>query len=52
LKSEPFDLVLNTASLEDPLLGPLWDLLSSDRFQTSVRALAGYDTSETGRRIL
>jgi molybdate-binding protein len=52
LKSEPFDLVLNTASLEDPLLGPSWDLLSSDRFQASVRALAGQDTSETGGRIL
>jgi len=34
------------------LLGPSWDLLSSDRFQASVRALAGQDTSETGGRIL
>jgi putative molybdopterin biosynthesis protein len=52
VRSEPFDLVLKVASLEDPLLGPLWDLLSSDGFQASVRALGGYDTSETGKRIL
>ena len=52
LRREPFDLVLNAASLEDPLLGPFWDLLSSSNFQASVRALGGYDTSETGRRIL
>jgi putative molybdopterin biosynthesis protein len=52
VRSEPFDLVLNAASLEDPLLGPFWDLLSSDSFQASVRALGGYDTSETGKRIL
>jgi putative molybdopterin biosynthesis protein len=52
VRSEPFDLVLKVASLEDPLLGPFWDLLSSDGFQASVRALGGYDTSETGKRIL
>jgi putative molybdopterin biosynthesis protein len=26
---EPHDLVLNAAFLEDPLLGPFWDLLAS-----------------------
>ena len=52
VRCEPYDLVLNTASLEDPLLGPFWDLLSSDDFRASVRALGGYDTSEMGKRIL
>jgi len=52
LRREPFDLVLNAASLEDPLLGPLWDLLSSIAFQASVRTLGGYDTSEMGKRVL
>ena len=50
--SEPFDLVLDAASLEDELLGPFWDLLSSSNFQASVRALGGYNTSEMGKRIL
>ena len=52
LRREPFDLVLNADSLLDSMLGPLWDLLSSVSFQASVRALGGYDTTETGTRIL
>ena len=49
---EPYDLVLEAATLADPLLRPFWDLLSSEEFQTSVRALGGYDTTEMGKRIL
>lgn len=49
--SEPYDLVVDVASLEDPLLGPLWDLLSSPDFHDSVVALGGYDTRESGARI-
>jgi putative molybdopterin biosynthesis protein len=48
---EPSDLVIEAASLTDPLLAPRWDLLSSAEFQASVRELGGYDTAETGRRI-
>ncbi len=48
---EPYDLVLEAASLTDPLLAPLWELLDSADFQASVRRLGGYGTEETGRRI-
>ncbi len=49
--SEPYDLVLERDSLEDPLLEPLWDLLRSPDFRSSVERLGGYDTAEMGRRI-
>ena len=52
VSTESYDLVLDAAFVGDPLLAPLWDLLSSARFQESVRALGGYDTSETGKRVL
>jgi len=52
LTREPYDLVLEAATLEDPLLEPFWDLLSSADFRSSVRALGGYDTTEMGTRIL
>jgi putative molybdopterin biosynthesis protein len=52
VRHEPFDLVLKAHSLEDPLFGPFWELLSSGDFQASLRALGGYDTSETGKRVL
>jgi len=49
---EPYDLVLEAATLEDPLLAPFWDLLASSDFQAAVRALGGYDTADMGRRIV
>lgn len=49
---EPYDLVLDAGSLDDPILGPLWSLLDSPEFAASVEALGGYSTAETGRRIL
>ncbi len=52
VRHEPFDLVLKVHSLEHPLLAPFFELMSSGAFQASVRALGGYDTSETGKRIL
>ena len=48
---EPYDLVVDAASLEDPLLAPLWDLLDSPDFHAAVEQLGGYGTEETGRRI-
>jgi putative molybdopterin biosynthesis protein len=48
---EPYDLVLDAASLEDPVLAPLWRLLAEPRFRTAVEALGGYGTEEMGRRI-
>ena len=52
VRREPFDLVLNASSLEEPLLAPFFELLSSRDFRASLRALGGHDTSETGKRIL
>jgi putative molybdopterin biosynthesis protein len=49
--SEPYDLVLESDSVESPLLEPLWQLLESPDFRASVEQLGGYDTREMGRRI-
>src|SRR5215208_5121379 len=38
---EPYDLVLEAASLEDGLLAPLFELLQSDQFQRAVTDLGG-----------
>ncbi len=40
---EPYDLVVDAASLTDPLLAPLWELLESEDFRSAVRALGGYE---------
>jgi putative molybdopterin biosynthesis protein len=49
--SEPYDLVLAVESVDDPLLTPFWELLSSEEFRSAVENLGGYDTAEMGRRI-
>ena len=51
MAQEPYDLVLDSETLEDPLLAPLWALLESDDFRRAVTGLGGYDTAEMGRRI-
>ncbi|MEO8330130.1 MAG: substrate-binding domain-containing protein, partial [Candidatus Nanopelagicales bacterium] len=48
---EPYDLVVDISSLQDPLLTPLWQLLDSSEFRAAVERLGGYSTEETGRRI-
>ncbi len=48
---EPYDLVVEAGSLDDPLLAPLWKLLDSPDFHASIESLGGYSTTETGRRI-
>lgn len=48
---EPYDLVVDAASLTDPLLVPLWELMDSSDFRSAVHALGGYSTEETGRRV-
>jgi putative molybdopterin biosynthesis protein len=48
---EPYDLVLRTETVDDPLLAPLWDLLARPEFQAEVEALGGYACAEMGRRI-
>jgi len=49
---EPYDLVLDRLTLEDPILVPLWELMASSDFRAAVEELGGYDTSEMGMRIL
>jgi putative molybdopterin biosynthesis protein len=48
---EPYDLVLERASVGTELLAPLWDLLASAEFRAQVDALGGYETAEMGRRV-
>jgi putative molybdopterin biosynthesis protein len=48
---EPYDLVLRTATLDDPVTAALWALLEDPDFRSAVEALGGYDTTEMGRRI-
>ena len=49
---EPYDLVLDRARLEDPVLAPLWALLASGDFRAAVEQLGGYDAAEMGKQIL
>jgi len=49
--SEPYDLVLDAATVDHPLLAPLWALLDDPALRAQVEALGGYSTAETGRRI-
>jgi len=48
---EPYDLVVAAGAMDSPLLAPLWSLLRSDRFQSSVTELGGYSTKDMGRLI-
>src|SRR3954453_12948543 len=48
---EPYALVLDTATLEDPVTAPLWALLEDPAFRAAVEELGGYGTDEMGRRI-
>jgi putative molybdopterin biosynthesis protein len=48
---EPYDLVLDAATLDEPVTAPLWALLEEPVFRRAVEGLGGYDTTETGRRI-
>jgi putative molybdopterin biosynthesis protein len=48
---EPYDLVLDARTLEDPVTAPLWALLEEPAFRAAVEELGGYGTEEMGRRI-
>jgi putative molybdopterin biosynthesis protein len=48
---EPYDLVLERSTVEEPLLERLWELLAAPDFRAAVDGLGGYDTAEMGRRI-
>jgi putative molybdopterin biosynthesis protein len=47
---EPYDLVLDARTLEDPVTAPLWALLEEPAFRAAVEELGGYGTEEMGRR--
>jgi molybdopterin molybdotransferase/putative molybdopterin biosynthesis protein len=49
---EPYDLVVTAETYDSALLAPLWTLLADDKFRTSIEALGGYSTAQTGHRIL
>ncbi|MFZ0873059.1 MAG: substrate-binding domain-containing protein, partial [Pseudonocardiaceae bacterium] len=48
---EPYDLVLTQQTYHSDVLAPLWPLLADPTFRTSIDALGGYSSTETGRRI-
>jgi putative molybdopterin biosynthesis protein len=48
---EPYDLVLDAATLDDPIVAPFLDLLEDAAFREAIVAMGGYSTRETGRRI-
>ena len=48
---EPYDLVMRAESVDEPLLAPLFRLLTSPSFRTKVEGLGGYATHETGQRV-
>jgi putative molybdopterin biosynthesis protein len=47
----PYDLVMAAETVDDPVLAPLWELLSSHAFLERVEALGGYSTEESGHRV-
>jgi len=51
LATEPYDLVIAPGAIGSQQLAPLWSLLQSDRFKTSVEELGGYSAKEMGRRL-
>lgn len=52
LFDERYDLVIPLVYLEDDLLSPLFDLMSSAEFRAAVAALPGYDVSKMGNVVL
>lgn len=51
LLKERYDLIIPESHYRTPLLKPLLDLIASDDFKKEVKALGGYDTSDTGRMV-
>lgn len=48
---QPYDLVLDAAIFDDPLLAPLWALLADPAFRAALGALPGCSTAATGSRL-
>jgi putative molybdopterin biosynthesis protein len=43
--------VLRAATVDEPLLAPLWELMADQDFRVEVEALGGYSCTEMGRRV-
>lgn len=52
LVSERYDLAIPRQRLKAPAVQHLLDILSLSRFRRELEGLGGYDTSDTGRRML
>jgi len=52
LFQERYDLVIPKQFAEDPLLAPLFELLTERRFREAVEKLPGYDISVMGTIIV
>jgi len=51
LFQERFDLVMPETLLSQPAMQPILDILQSSRLRQIIRALEGYDASETGKQL-
>jgi putative molybdopterin biosynthesis protein len=51
LFEERYDLVIPVVHLNDPLLGPVMDVIASEEFKQAVAEMPGYDTSVMGTLI-
>ncbi len=51
IADEPYDLVMQARTWEDPRLAPLRALLYDDTFRQAVTDLGGYDVEEMGRVV-
>lgn len=49
LLKERYELVIPRRHYDSPLLKPLLNVVAEDEFREVVKAMGGYDTSETGR---
>jgi putative molybdopterin biosynthesis protein len=52
LFEERFDLATPQEQIENPLLAPFFDALTSARFRRAVEGLGGYQTAHTGDELL
>ncbi len=50
--TEQYDLVIDARFFDTPPVQALLEVIGSESFRSRVRALGGYDTSETGKIIL
>jgi putative molybdopterin biosynthesis protein len=52
IAEERYDLAIPEDSLSSPGIGVVLELVKSERFRERVQAMGGYDTRDTGKRML